>query len=62
MGASFSFLLPYLGDMVTHSRLSWCKTKVKKHTNQENNAFYRLFLHLIDELKYNLMILNYLRF
>ena len=43
------FLLPDLGKLITFNRLSWVKHKINNVVKQEKNAFYRIFLRLIDE-------------
>jgi predicted DNA-binding ArsR family transcriptional regulator len=50
MCTPFSCLLPDLGKLITVNRLSCVKHITNKSTKQEKNAFYRVFLHLIDAL------------
>ena len=51
-------LLPDLGKLITVNRLSCVKHIINNSTKQEKNAFYRVFLLLIEVLKRKHLIIN----
>jgi len=59
-GIILLFFVITFGEMITNSRLSWCKSKLKSCTNQIKNAFYRVFLHLIDVIECKMLFISYL--